>query len=1166
MNAMIKKVNILLMVFALFIQLIPLHMVDATTGTEADGKVNGVVFSDNIGEEVKLLEEKDANSDVLVHIPDDSKVIVEEIGDEYAKVTYEGTDSEQVWTGFLDQNYLVDEAEAEQIRTSREQQTIDQEKSADELSSTESVEGQEIDEDKESTVTKESPIEGEAGEESPETNDTSSEDTSVSSDEADLSTEEKAAEDKVVEGNEEEETIETESSSNELPGEENPDKEEKNVKAQEESSTDEQVSIAGMEKKSLTMTSVETTQTYHGVALKAPTNVYAEISTGSKVLKSYAQGSVLKYSGFSNANWNVATVYINGTPTTGYINKGDVENLVDSQTTLHGVAQADPTNIYSKASTNSNVWKSYNKGSVLKYKTFSSGWYEATVYAEGSYRTGYIKASDVSNGDSSSTTLYGIGLQSPTKVYREAATSSSAWKSYAEGTVLKYETFTTGWHKATVYASGEYRTGYIKTDHVENIDADPTTLRGVGMNSPTPIYAKASTSADILKSYSQGTVLKYETFTSGWYKATVYVNGKKTGGYINANHVQNGDKDQTVIYGIGLKSPTNIYSDVTTSSNVIKTYGQGTVLKYETFISGWYEATVYVNGKRRHGYINASDTENSVANPTTLSGIGIKAPTNIYADATTNSEVLKTYGQGTVLKYQTFTTNWYQAVVYSNGKWRNGYIYKEDVESGDPSPTSLKGIGLADPTNVYSQATLSSEVLKAFKQGEILAYQSFTEDWYEITVDINGSSKTGYIHNTHVQGLTDETSTFQVRALDKVNVHDLASRKSNVLKSYEKDSILKVYTFTEDWYKVKVSINGKYVTGYIAESDVTTNLEPEPDKTYIDTDLRKPSNVTAQEIVDYFNRTRPESPLKDLAQDFIDVQNEYGVNAVYLVAHTIWETGWGGSNLMDYKNNLYGYGAYDVCPFTCGYYYPTEAESINSVAYMVRTNYLNPDGRYYNGPTLIGMNVRYATDQNWKNGIARLMESIRPYDAKHYSSASILPMNGSSPGTYGRNIPESQPYPEDVIINFPEGITATLLENSNYRTLPYTSSSTYVGTLTQSSEVTIIGYNEDVRENGSYPYDNRWYRVLVDGRTVWVYGKSLAMNNLIQVNEDVSPRLNIRNAPNGDIVGKTYPGDFLKAVLEEGQFIVKDEYVKIQLPDSNEAGWVHQDFVHIIIN
>jgi beta-N-acetylglucosaminidase len=269
---------------------------------------------------------------------------------------------------------------------------------------------------------------------------------------------------------------------------------------------------------------------------------------------------------------------------------------------------------------------------------------------------------------------------------------------------------------------------------------------------------------------------------------------------------------------------------------------------------------------------------------------------------------------------------------------------------------------------------------------------------------------------------------------------------------------------------------------------------------YLYVDLRKPSNITASDIVNFFNARRPDSQLKNYAQSFIDAQNRYGVNAQYLVAHAIWETGWGGSNLINYKNNLYGYSAYDPCAFTCGLYFPTVADSIYFVANIVRQDYLTESGKWYNGSNLTGMNVKYATDPNWANGISNLMRSIKPYDSNYYLQTVVHPGSSVAAPSFGRDIPAGQPYPAEVIISYPVGKTATVLTNGlSFRSIPYTLSSTLIKTLSTGKVVTVLGHNTDVLyapgDLSKYPYDNRWYRVLVDGQQGWVYGGGIVLNN-----------------------------------------------------------------------
>ncbi|MEH7106792.1 Ig-like domain-containing protein [Bacillus sp. JJ1764] len=266
---------------------------------------------------------------------------------------------------------------------------------------------------------------------------------------------------------------------------------------------------------------------------------------------------------------------------------------------------------------------------------------------------------------------------------------------------------------------------------------------------------------------------------------------------------------------------------------------------------------------------------------------------------------------------------------------------------------------------------------------------------------------------------------------------------------------------------------------------------------YLQIDLRKPSNITAADIIDFFNKkNHADSPLKDYAQYFIDAQSKYGVNAQYLVAHAIWETGWGGSNLKNYKHNLFGYGAYDSCPFTCGYYFPTAGDSINYEAFVVRRDYLNSTGSYYNGPTLTGMNVRYATDQNWANGIANLMLGLKPFDAAQYFKSDVMGASSTDPPLFGRDIPAGKPYPSDIIINNTVDTYATVNPGGvTLRSLPYVSTSTTLKSLAAGTDVKVLGYNTDVLyyqgDATKYPYDYRWYRVLANGQQGWVYGGAL---------------------------------------------------------------------------
>ncbi len=123
------------------------------------------------------------------------------------------------------------------------------------------------------------------------------------------------------------------------------------------------------------------------------------------------------------------------------------------------------------------------------------------------------------------------------------------------------------------------------------------------------------------------------------------------------------------------------------------------------------------------------------------------------------------------------------------------------------------------------------------------------------------------------------------------------------------------------------------------------------------------------------------------AMVFYNVEQEYEINGIFLAAIGIHESGWGTSAIALNKNNLFGYGAYDSDPYNMSLTFATYEEGIALVARNLVKYYLNVPGSpifdnqsavgtYYNGPTVAGVNVRYASDQNWHTKVYNTMVSL----------------------------------------------------------------------------------------------------------------------------------------------------------------------------------------------
>lgn len=123
------------------------------------------------------------------------------------------------------------------------------------------------------------------------------------------------------------------------------------------------------------------------------------------------------------------------------------------------------------------------------------------------------------------------------------------------------------------------------------------------------------------------------------------------------------------------------------------------------------------------------------------------------------------------------------------------------------------------------------------------------------------------------------------------------------------------------------------------------------------------------------------------AEVFYNIEQKYGVNGLFIAAIGIHESNWGTSNISGQKKNLFGYGSYDSSAYESAYTFESYEYGIDMVAKVMVKYYLNPEGVeifddevstgiYYNGPTVSGVNVRYASDPNWATRVYEIMVSL----------------------------------------------------------------------------------------------------------------------------------------------------------------------------------------------
>ena len=130
-------------------------------------------------------------------------------------------------------------------------------------------------------------------------------------------------------------------------------------------------------------------------------------------------------------------------------------------------------------------------------------------------------------------------------------------------------------------------------------------------------------------------------------------------------------------------------------------------------------------------------------------------------------------------------------------------------------------------------------------------------------------------------------------------------------------------------------------------------------------DVRTKSDITAAQL-----NAKLKNRLKGCGRYFIDAQEKYGINAEFLAAIAIHESGNGSSVAARRKNNFFGLmGKRGALSFS------SQKECIDCVA----KNLTKPRGYYFGRGryTISSIGRKYASDKRWSARVVATMKSIR---------------------------------------------------------------------------------------------------------------------------------------------------------------------------------------------
>lgn len=314
----------------------------------------------------------------------------------------------------------------------------------------------------------------------------------------------------------------------------------------------------------------------------------------------------------------------------------------------------------------------------------------------------------------------------------------------------------------------------------------------------------------------------------------------------------------------------------------------------------------------------------------------------------------------------------------------------EFVTEYDNNPTLPKGEEIIQQEGALGKENVTA--VKTYESGNfveeiILSKEKLVEPVSKI-VSI-GTSEFLAKHKVHIGDIMYLVDSANLKETPDTSASDVAEVKKNLdVKLLELPS--------EEWCKVSFdNIEGFIKTSNLTSSYTTPNIIEKNRiqriliKVNIDIELNRTSGLTLNDYKKIF--TDIPNDTNKIFQDnytaFYNAEKKYNINGIFLASIAIHESGWGTSQIANEKKNLFGYGSYDATPYESSFEFNDYSEGIETVAKSLVKYYLNPSGTkiydnetaaawYYNGPTLKGVNTRYASDEEWHLKVFKYMETL----------------------------------------------------------------------------------------------------------------------------------------------------------------------------------------------
>ena len=537
------------------------------------------------------------------------------------------------------------------------------------------------------------------------------------------------------------------------------------------------------------------------------------------------------------------------------------------------------------------------------------------------------------------------------------------------------------------------------------------------------VRSEPSTGSSFLFSIKQNEKVTILESKDGWYKIKA---GNGNSGWASSEYIKTdiNQNNQSESKRTVTADVLNMRSGASTSYRTIAKIKKGTEVELISESNGWskikYEGRIgYASSEFLSNENNIKPSEkpstnqntgaNSNNNTNETKTIGkTKVVTatslNVRSGPSTSNGVIGSLKQNDKVEVISESNGW--SKIKFNGK--EGYVsstYLKDSDGGNtgggsenPNPSNNK-IVTATSLNVRSEPSTSSSKIGSLRQNEVVEVISESNGWSKIKF----SGKEGYVSSDYLKDYSGGSTG--------------GGGSSEVVDGATVNNTPVSYTLTQHINQQVTKGNGNMIAsrGFVqaSRSDIEHYINPSNftgSKSSMLQFLRLDSykgGITASELNGYLNSLSPTSGGSNVfynqGQAFINAAQKHNIDLVYLVGHSMLETGYGrstlaqGQVLTSYQGkplpqpvkvyNFFGIGAFDGTANLSGAEaaykngWTTVEKTIDGSAKWLSSNYIHSSK--YGQNTLYKMRWsyenlwhQYATDVNWANAISGVMNKL----------------------------------------------------------------------------------------------------------------------------------------------------------------------------------------------